>query len=568
MTMMMQRLRDTFQSLFDAEHYANRLELERANLVYGVLLTELVLLIMAGLAPIWGSQRQIFYLYAQQDPSLLLYPLSLVVGVISGFALIRYQHMAIASFIAISISIVLIVRFVLMSANPSLMLALIMLSALIIISGLLLGHRGLLASALFTTVAMTVIVWNSLSRIQLFELVPVVIFLILVTGINALYQRFVSISREVGIDEFNVERIKFAEFISEISTRASQRMPLRDLLAYTVNLILEKYPQFYHAQVFLLDERGGQARLIASTGEPGKILLEKNHSLNVGSMSVIGEVTGDGKPKIELAGGTVHRFNSNLPATKLEAAFPLRIGTQVIGALDLQSNFIYKFGRQDIATFQSLADSLSLVIDNVRQYESAVERVQENQALAEQARSALREVDRLNKRLIGRAWTEFLRTQASGTGIDLDAQTQVITPHEEWTDTLTQAAVQNKTVQQQNIVAVPLRLRGQVIGAMEFEIDEKGEFSQEDLELIEEIGERFGLAAENTRLVEESQRVAQREALINEISSRMQASNNVEATLTEAARSLRETLQAHRVMIRLGSPVNAAPKGMTPNASR
>jgi hypothetical protein len=62
------------------------------------------------------------------------------------------------------------------------------------------------------------------------------------------------------------------------------------------------------------------------------------------------------------------------------------------------------------------------------------------------------------------------------------------------------------------------------------------------------------LAAESNRLFETSQRVAQREALVNEISTRLQASNNVEMTLNEAARSLRSTLKANRVTIRLGTP--------------
>jgi GAF domain-containing protein len=561
-----QRLSNIFQSLFNTRAYNDSLSRERANLVYGILTLEFVLLFTSMALPVWfinSDARQTFFQAALETPVLFMFPLGLLVLVVAGFFLTRYRAIQISAWIPIIINIATIeIARNLSPVDTLAITAMVVLSGLIVMSGLLQGYPGLWVSTL-----------ASLAVMLLFNLTPnerwsVVLFIAIMTGLLTLYLRFAAVNRNVGVAESNIERIKFAEFISEISTRASQRMPLRDLLAFTVNLILEKYPQFYHSQVFLLDERGVQARLVASTGEAGKQLLEKNHSLNVGSVSVIGEVTGDGKPKIEVAGKGVHRFNAILSATKLEAAFPLRIGTQVIGALDLQSRYEYPFGQHDIATFQSLADSLSLVIDNVRQYESAVERVQENQALTEQARSALREVDRLNKRLIGRAWTEFLRTQASGTGIDLDAQTQVITPREEWTDTLRQAAVQNKTVQQQNIVAVPLRLRGQVIGAMEFELDEKGEFSQEDLELIEEIGERFGLAAENTRLVEESQRVAQREALINEISSRMQASNNVEATLTEAARSLRETLQAHRVMIRLGSPINAAPKGAPTNASR
>jgi GAF domain-containing protein len=112
----------------------------------------------------------------------------------------------------------------------------------------------------------------------------------------------------------------------------------------------------------------------------------------------------------------------------------------------------------------------------------------------------------------------------------------------------------NNIVQDGLTVAIPLRVRGRVIGAMEFELDDDDEFDPDDLELVQEISERFGLAAENTRLVEESQRMAQREALINELSSRFQSARDVEATLAEAARSLSETFMAERVSIRLGVP--------------
>jgi len=552
--------------MFNTGRYLNSLDRERANLVYGIMALEFMLLFVSMALPVWfinPSERQTYFQAAVDSPVLFLIPIGLIGLVGGGFFLTRYRLINVSGWIPILINIgTIVVAINLGAPSTAAITAMSVLSPLIIISALLQRYSGLIVSTLVSFALMF------LFSLNINELLIVTVSVITIAALAFLYLRFVAVSRAVGTDEANVERTKFAEFISEISTRASQRVPLRELLAYMVNLILEKYPQFYHAQVFLIDEKGIQARLYASTGEPGKQLLERQHSLNVGSMSVIGQVTMEGLPKIETADGGIHRFNPILPATRLEAAFPLRIGTQIIGALDLQTRIDYTFEPHDIATFQSLADSLSLVIDNVRQYEAALERVQENQVLAEQARSALREVDRLNKRLIGRAWTEFLRTQASGTGIDLDTQSQAIISREEWTPSLRQAASQNQTIQQENIVAVPLRLRGQVIGAMEFELEEHGRFSQEDLELIEEIGERFGLAAENTRLVEESQRLAQREALINEISGRMQSSNNVEATLTEAARSLRETLQAHRVMIRLGSPVNPTPKGGLLNGNR
>ena len=47
---------------------------------------------------------------------------------------------------------------------------------------------------------------------------------------------------------------------------------------------------------------------------------------------------------------------------------------------------------------------------------------------------------------------------------------------------------------------------------------------------------------------------AQREALVNEISTRLQSGTSVEMTLTSAARSLKDVLKANRVAIRLGKP--------------
>ena len=71
---------------------------------------------------------------------------------------------------------------------------------------------------------------------------------------------------------------------------------------------------------------------------------------------------------------------------------------------------------------------------------------------------------------------------------------------------------------------------------------------------MQEVGERLGLAAETTRLFERSQRIAQREALVNEIGTRLQSTSNIEAALAEAARSLKQTLRADKVAIRLGTP--------------
>jgi GAF domain-containing protein len=308
--------------------------------------------------------------------------------------------------------------------------------------------------------------------------------------------------------------------------------------------------------VFLLDDNGVDAQLRASTGETGQQLIEQGHSLAVGSLSVIGQTTLKGEHVIARSESrnSVHRHNELLPETRLEAAFPLQVEDKIIGALDLQSRENLDLSEEDVRSFQALANTLSLAIDNIRQFEMSRMRVRENQKLAEQARNALREVERLNQRLIGRAWSEYLGGKEETMGINIDFEADTSERDTRWTPSLADAMDSNNIVQDGLTVAIPLRVRGRVIGAMEFELDDDDEFDPDDLELVQEISERFGLAAENTRLVEESQRMAQREALINELSSRFQSARDVEATLAEAARSLSETFMAERVSIRLGVP--------------
>lgn len=372
----------------------------------------------------------------------------------------------------------------------------------------------------------------------------------------AALQRLMLINRAEGESLADRERTKLADITTQIASQTSGRENLADVLNNTLSLLLESYPRIYHAQVFLLDDDGVRARLEASTGQAGQQLIEKGHSLPVGGRSVIGQCTERGEAVIARAGEehSVHRHNELLPLTRVEAAFPLMVEGQIIGALDLQSREDLRLSDYDRLSFQSIADSLSLAIDNVRQFEKARQSVLENQRLAEQARNALREVERLNQRLMRKAWSEYLGGSGQEMGLNIEIETGEIEGDTRWTPTLAEAADQGHVVQEGNIVSLPLRVRDSIIGAMEFELPEDQDFTPEDMELVREVSERFGLAAENTRLVEESRRTAERESLISKIGERLQSATDIETTLTEAARSVQQSFAGARVTIRLGKP--------------
>lgn len=388
----------------------------------------------------------------------------------------------------------------------------------------------------------------------------VIIYLVMGIVIYS-FRQFVVANRQEGEDIAGRERMKLADVNMQITRQAATRTSLDDALNNTLALILDTYPQLYHAQVFLLDADGIQAKLQASTGEAGQQLLARNHSLAVGSLSVIGQTTLTGEPVVAITNdpNSVHKVNELLPETTLEAAFPLQVEDKIIGALDLQSKTLTALSEDDRVSFQSLSNSLALAIDNIQQFAAAQERIEENEHLTKRTQVMLSEVERLNRRLIGRAWAEYTAEHSDSLGYEVNVDTKELTPYRDWSMTLQQAVKSGEIVRTGDVISVPLRIRGEVIGAMEFDLD--GTLSDEQVNLITEVTERFGLAAENTRLVEESQRAAHRETLINQITSRFQAAQNVESTLTEAARSLSETLNAEKVMIRLGLPDKATPNG-------
>lgn len=388
-----------------------------------------------------------------------------------------------------------------------------------------------------------------------------------VTVMLYLYTRVAGVGQQQAISSAVQDRNLTAEIVTRIARRVSSREPIQNVFDEIIEQINDSFDTVYHTQVFLIDERGHMAQLVASTGEVGRLMLQRRHALTVGSQSVIGMVTGSGESMVARAGltGTVHRRNELLPETMAEAAFPMRVGDKVIGALDIQSKRVDAFDDPNfMQMFQALADSVALAVDNVSQYENAEARLKENQRLIGQMQTTLSEVERLNERLTGQVWTNYLNQSQDDLGLTVDFGDDIRRLPVEWTPSLREAIQTNQLVQyqydDQQMLTIPLRVRGQVVGAMEFELD-GGSFAPEDLEMIQEVSDHFGMAVENARLVDESLRTAWRETLLNQISSRLQAADQVDELLSTAAEGLRSALEARRVSIRLGTPTVTANGG-------
>ncbi|MBN1679645.1 MAG: GAF domain-containing protein [Anaerolineae bacterium] len=334
--------------------------------------------------------------------------------------------------------------------------------------------------------------------------------------------------------------------VSRILTRIHD---LDTLLEEVVDLIRVRFDMIYHAQVFLTDEQTGRANLRASTGVTGQQLLRRGHYLEIGSQSVIGSVTASGHAVVALdtSENPIHRRNEFLPDTRAEMALPLRSGNRIIGALDLQSRDPNAFDDRDVELFQGMADQISIAIENA--------------ALFAESTARMADIENLNRMLTQSAWQDIVRLKGPET---LQAAVgQAVSEEDGWSELQVDAMRARQITERFDgdivVFAVPILLRDEVLGAIEWQIP-RGRYTRNVRQTALELTARLALTADNIRLLEQSQRVAQREVLVNQISSKFLAMTDVDHILRTAVRELGLALRVPTTSIRLISPDEKTPE--------
>jgi len=340
------------------------------------------------------------------------------------------------------------------------------------------------------------------------------------------------------------ERTRDVEATRDIGQIISSIRNVDDVLREVIDLILARFENIYHAQVFLVDASGEYAILRVSTGEAGNKLLARGHRLAVGSQSVIGQVTVSSSPVVALdtSSSAVHKHNELLSETRAELALPLRSTEGVIGALDLQSKRVDAFTEADIRLFQTMADQLTVAITNARLFQQSQER--------------LAEIEELNRQLIGEAWREYSSARQR------TPQAKLAIGADNWSDLQRQAVETRKLAESTNgdvvTIAVPVNLRGEPIGAIELDLPSSA-YNENTRQLAHELATRLATAADNARLFEQTQRLADRERLVNDIASKLIEQTDVTQILKIAVREVGYALRVPQTMIRLTASKDSKP---------
>lgn len=266
-------------------------------------------------------------------------------------------------------------------------------------------------------------------------------------------------------------------------------------------------------QVYLVDAAGLFGELRQHAGAGDRRLIMRTPGVPVGADSELGAV---------LAGDKGHalRDMSGLPrnAVPMEArrgmVLPLIVEGKVLGAMVLYASELEAMMMADPGPFVSLADMVALALESVRQ--------------REQAR---REAMATPKKDVTASSAQQVPVSA-GKSVAYSLQNREGPPSSESFST-------------------PITMRGSVIGSMSFRGASKEALGPEELELIESVSDQVGQAIENLSLLEDAQRIARREQLINEITGQLQRATSVDDVLRTAAEAVRQALGDVEVTARL-----------------
>ena len=176
------------------------------------------------------------------------------------------------------------------------------------------------------------------------------------------------------LQEANVALSKRAmqlEASNQVGQQVTSILELDELLTAVVESIQTRFG-YYFAGVWLLNETKDRVILQAGVGRNGSQMLEPGWSIELNTArSIIAWVAQSGQAYRADDVSIDDRFLviEPLPETRSEVAFPLHVGQEIIGALDIQSDRSARFDDEDLRMLQTLTNQIAIAIRNARLYE-------------------------------------------------------------------------------------------------------------------------------------------------------------------------------------------------------
>jgi putative methionine-R-sulfoxide reductase with GAF domain/HAMP domain-containing protein len=216
------------------------------------------------------------------------------------------------------------------------------------------------------------------------------------------------------------DRTRALSISTEVGRRLSTILDRQQLVQETVDQIRDGF-NYYHAHMYLFDEKKESLLLVGGTGNAGKEMMAQGHQIKA-EQGLVGRAAATNLPIIvpDVAREPGWLANPLLPDTKAEIAVPIAVGNEIIGVLDVQHNIVNGLQQQDADLLLSIANQVAIALQNTRLLEEThnraedltqitqiKEKIQQTTSIESALQVAVRELGRVTK---ARATTVKLQT--------------------------------------------------------------------------------------------------------------------------------------------------------------
>lgn len=282
-----------------------------------------------------------------------------------------------------------------------------------------------------------------------------------------------------SLEQRVAERTHDLELAAVVGRTITEKVNNMDeMLSKAVDIIRSRF-NLYYTQIYLLDPFDETITLRAGTGEVGRQLLVRGHSLKVGLTSINGRAVAE-KRAIIVADTEKSSFflkNDLLPNTRSEMAVPLMVGDRVVGVLDMQSEYPNALNETNLPAFEALSGQLAVAIQNADLFEEATE-----------ARVSLEERARYQSYS---NWHEFLNAIDRSEKIGFAFQQNKLT-------------LVTEEIADEHAIVAPIQIIGAQVGKIQIAGDEKRRWADADIQVVQAIADQLSRHLDNLRLLSQA----------------------------------------------------------------
>ncbi|MBC7812195.1 MAG: GAF domain-containing protein [Burkholderiales bacterium] len=446
----------------------------------------------------------------------------------------------------------------------------------LIVAVMLLNRIGILLVTLIlvaTLVTAAMLQSPDVSIYAASDLGIVLITLVIVVAILALLRR--NLELVLNNARGDVQRLsQLAAFNAQLGETYNEN----DIVNHANRLIVDQFAGVF-SQIMLFDDKGMGSEVVrineggaayqiyGSTGEQqsgnfGDQFVNENNA--------IGRAVRQRQLTTSTRDDAADRRSHLRSTTDYDVAIPLLHpqSKAVIGVLNVQSPQGGAFIDEQINLLQLLADQVSVTLSYVYRINELWHELSSDTRRIDYVPPSLRVASEaeIRRPQAGRVLDNYLSAKGSAShGFDIYANNPTPIAADDIPDGLLPALQAGKlhieSGNGEQVINVPIRFRGQTLGAMSFTVANEQPITDRQLELAQIVSDRLGLALENSRLFEQTQAQALRERKASEVANLLFSTTNVDTMLNLAAESFREALGA------VSTRVFVQPGTLTPLAS-